>query len=139
MKKWIRSWKAKRELPEVVTDLDALLSKPVGFKFHGRIHIIAPLEVAEFLRATSAIASIEELRKAENPTEDELVDRYSNVFAVVCPTITKAMVRTMSLQQIAALFSLVLETIMGKAQVEQEKKNSLKPTGTDGPQSEQGS
>jgi hypothetical protein len=139
MRQWIRSWKSKKELPQVVTDLDALISKPVGFRFHGRIHIIPPLEVAEFLKATSAIAAIDELRTMEKLTEEDLVDRYSRCFAIVCPTVTKDLVQKMSLQQIAALYNLVLEAIMGKAQVDLEKKSSLKPTGIESPPSEQGS
>lgn len=112
---------------EVVADLDALLVKSVWFTFGGRAHKIPPLSNADFLKAMNALAELDLLRHQKRVKSiDELEAAYLGVFSVVCPTITKEDVKEMSQQQVAALMLLVQETIMGKAQVDAEKKSPLK-------------
>lgn len=108
---------------EVVTDLDAIMTRTVGFKFEGRIHKIPPLPVESFLYATNALAKIESLRKKDKLTATELLKAYEELFAIMCPTITIEHIKKMSHHQVGSLFNTILEIILGKAELTAQKKN----------------
>lgn len=113
---------SRASAPEVVSDLDALVSKPVGFRLHGRTHKIPPLKNLDFMRAVNAFAGVDLLRAKDQITDIELLEAYERVFAIMCPTVTRKQLEEMEQSQVAALFNLCCETVMGKAQVRAEKK-----------------
>lgn len=119
--------KKPKEQTEVICDLDAILSKTVAFKYNGKIYEIPPLTFQEFIRATNALAEIDILRKKEGLDEAQVLSAYDKIFSIVCPSFDRVILNTMGNQQIAALFNLVIEVIMGKATLEVEKKNTATP------------
>lgn len=130
-------WKRKSKFVkvsdlEVVSDLDSIVSKSVGFRFEGRIHEIKPLSVQEFIYAANALAACDDLlarsKKGERMTEDMLLDAYAGVFAVMTESIDRDCVARMTIAQVGALYSLVLECVMGKAVFHAEKKSTNEPT-----------
>jgi hypothetical protein len=105
----------------MVADLDALLDESISFRLHGRDHEIRPISAAEFFKFTNAYAGLSALgNKNEIPTE-QLISAYYEVFSSVCGTITKEDVRQMSIAQVGALFQLIIESVTGRAQVDQKK------------------
>lgn len=111
---------------EVVSDLDRLISKPVGFRLLGRVHAIKPMSTEQFLVVSNELGKIDSLiRRARESgvSSDYAVDRYFKLFSACIDTITKEDLNKMTYPQIAALFQLILNCVNGKAQVEEEKKN----------------
>lgn len=103
-----------------VADLDAILVEPVSFKLHGKIHIIKPLDVQQFMLLTKAIIDFQELQSKDAITPSELIDRYYSLMNGVCPSIKRKDIEDMTHQQVAALYDLVMNTITGK--IFEEKK-----------------
>lgn len=109
----------------VVTNLDAIKTRTVGFRFNGKVHKIRPLSIEKYAEATAAMAAIGELvmSKKRIKSEAQLMDAYEAIFSVICPTVKRADLEDMSVQQIGALYNTVLEHIMGRDQFEAQKKS----------------
>lgn len=130
MKSVLKKWFKRNEETEVFADLDSLVTTRVPFRFNGKAHYIKPLSVVEFAEAVNALAAIDLAIKKETLSNDEVMNAYEGIFKVVIEgqTIRRKEIESMNASQVAALYNLVLECIMGKAQVQLEKKNSSKPT-----------
>lgn len=116
----------------IVSDLDALIAEPIAFRFQGRVHEIQPISTLELVRFTNAFAALSELNgKSDTISLAELIDAYTRVISAVCPTITRAHVEDMTQAQIAALFQLVMDSVVGKAHAEpgqpEDSKKKLQP------------
>lgn len=109
----------------VVTNLDAIKSRTIGFRFNGKIHKIRPLSIEKYIEATAAMAAIGELiaSKKRITTEARVMDAYDAIFSVICPSVTRSDLENMSVQQIGALYNTVIEHIMGRDQFEAQKKS----------------
>lgn len=109
----------------VVTNLDAIKTRTIGFRFNGKIHKIKPLSIEKYAEATAAMAAIGELimSKKRIKSEAQLLDAYQAIFSVICPSVTRDDLENMSVQQIGALYNTVLEHIMGRDQFEAQKKS----------------
>lgn len=109
----------------VVTNLDAIKGRTIGFRFNGKIHKIKPLPVEKYIEATAAMAAIGELiaNKKRVRTEAELLDAYDAIFSVMCPSVSRADLEDMSVQQIGALYNTILQHVMGAEQFEAQKKS----------------
>lgn len=109
----------------VVTNLDAIKSRTIGFRFNGKIHKIKPLPVDKYIEATFAMAGIADIvaNKKKLKSESQLLDAYEGIFSILCPSVTRADLNNMSVQQIGALYNTVLEQIMGRDQFEAQKKS----------------
>lgn len=121
---------------EVISDLDALIEKPVAFKFQGRTHVIKPMTTETFFLVTQAITELEIGARGKNFTKEELIEGYIKVFSSVCDTIGKKEVESMSIAQAAALLQVVTDCITGKVHSpghpinqnsEDEKKKTVSP------------
>lgn len=112
--------KPKTEV-EVVSDLDALISKTVGFKFQDAIYGIKPLDMNEFLLVTNELAKLDALKTNKIKEVDQLLDGYQGLFDACLDK--QIDVKTMRYTQVTAVFNLILECMMGKAQLEMEKKS----------------
>lgn len=110
---------ARNDIP-VVSDLDSMIADSVPFRFAGKIHYIKPISVLEFYQYTQALGKLMELKDSEKVTGEELVDCYFNLFKSVCDTITHTDIEKMTTAQAAALFSLTIDCVSGKAHVTQE-------------------
>lgn len=110
----------------VVSDLDKMIAEPIAFRLHGKVHKIKPVSVSEFFKYTNALAALTRLKDKDAFTANDILVRYYDLIAAVCDTITYKDVEQMTHAQIAALFSIVIEAVTGKAHAsndEDEKKN----------------
>lgn len=113
---------------EIVSDLDRLISKPIGFKLHGKNHAIKPMSTEHFLVVSNELGKIDAMMKKARVTDiaqDEIVEKYFKMFSSCVDTLEKDDLNKMTYPQIAALFQLILDCVNGKAQVESEKKNLI--------------
>lgn len=111
----------------IVSDLDALIAEPIAFRFQGRVHEIQPISTLELVRFTNAWASLSELNgKSDAISVSDLVDAYTKVISAVCPSITRSHVEDMTQAQIAALFQLVMDSVVGKSHVEPDQTDDSK-------------
>jgi hypothetical protein len=109
----------------VVTNLDAIKSRTIAFRFNGKVHLIEPLSVDKYVEATAAMAAIGELitSKKRIKSEAQIMDAYDAIFSIMCPSVRRADLNDMSVQQIGALYNTVLEHVMGREQFEAQKKS----------------
>lgn len=107
---------------EIIADFDALVTQPVYFSVLGTKHEIAPLDFETFLKAMNACAALDLLRVRTDVKDSELLKAYKNVFEVMCPSVLEDF-HKLQHSQIAGIMNLVIEMVMGKAQVEAEKKS----------------
>lgn len=111
----------------IVSDLDALIAEPISFRLHGEIHSINPISTIELLRFTNAFARLKVLNETSGTLSvDDLIGAYTEVISSVCPSITRKHIESMTQSQIAALFQLVLDSVMGKAHVAPEQSDDKK-------------
>lgn len=112
----------------LVTDLDALIETPVKFRLHGKDHILNPISTINFLKVVSNLQELMELKEDEKAVEkfqtEDFINRYYNLFHVVCDTITKKDIGDMTHAQAGALVSIVVEHIQGKTHLDVEKKKN---------------
>lgn len=117
---------------DIVSDLDALIEKPIAIKLLGKIHVIKPINTATFFQVTNALAKMDAMKNEPNYTKDQLIDSYTMIFSSVCDTIGKEEIECMTQAQVGALFKIVLDTITGKAHIdaaaESEKKKTMSPS-----------
>ena len=117
----------EKEAPKqnVVLDIDSIVEQSQWVKFKGVTHEVKPIEVQEFLLLANGLAAVERLKSSAKVDTDSLVEAMFDLLYPVMPTITKDMIRSSSLAQIAALMSFVLDHINGK--MTDEKKKTLTP------------
>lgn len=111
-----------------VTDLDAIIAKPVHFQLKGKMHRLEPIVLEDFLKFTNAQAS---LMRAMSDKETklsvrELAEKITAVFASVCSTLTVDDVLGMEQAQVAALFQLVMDHVTGQVDFGDGKKKRAK-------------
>jgi len=109
---------------EIISDLDELLVREVDFRWNGKIYSISPLSMEEFTIFSNALARLELLKQGKIKSEDELARAYGDIFeAIVRPKIGYAQVKKMHYSQVVALYTKIIECVMGKTQVDYEKKS----------------
>lgn len=119
--------KTQESTAQIVSDLDALVAEPIAFRFQGKVHEIKPISTLELLKFTNAFAGLQELNgKSDAITVEELVDAYTQVISSVCPSITFEHVKDMTQAQVAALFQLVMDSVVGKAHVQPDSEDAKK-------------
>lgn len=101
---------------EILCDLDAILTRPVGFRFMGEDHDLSPVDLETFFEFTSAFHRLMNAPEGKKRTRDEINHDVTAMFQSVCPTVTLAMVSKMEIPQILALFSFIVDTVQGKTQ-----------------------
>ena len=124
----MRFWPARTQAEGPVADLDAIVADPVPFRFKGKIHILKPIELDNFLRFANAQAEIMRTTgdKESKISTEELAKRYHRVFSAVCDTITVKDVMSMEQVQIAALYQLVIDMVTGQVDMGDGKKKRQK-------------
>lgn len=119
--------KRKHQGVEVVADLDALIEKPLFFRFKEETYEIRPLSTKECLQVYAQFVNIQGLAKQDEITGKEIIDAYVELFSKVCPRFGRKQVEAMNIAQLTALYTLVIKTITGE-QHAAEKKTPLIPT-----------
>lgn len=111
-----------------ISDLDAIIVKSVPFRFKGKIHRLDPINLEDFLKFTSAQATLmtamsnQELQLSAK----DLAQKIFNVFSSVCSTLTLDDVLAMEQVQVAALYQLVLDMVTGQVDMGEGKKKRAK-------------
>lgn len=118
-----RSRKQPPEGVEVITDLDALMEKPIYFRFKGEAFKIDPMSTRDCLQTYAEFVNVQSLAKKESITGDEIITAYTELFQRVCPQFTRKHVEQLTPTQLGALYVLVIKTITGEQQA--EKKTPL--------------
>jgi hypothetical protein len=111
---------------ELIADIDALITKPIGFKLFGKHHVVAPMDMDHFFAWTEKLAAMWALNKKENAKPAELYQVYFDLINSVCPTVTMADIKKCSGAQIAAISGILFDHATGKAHTEEwQKKKRL--------------
>ena len=105
-----------------MVDLDALVTKPIPFRFGGEIHFVKPLDTAAYFTIVNEVAHLDTLRGTNSGRD--LVEGYIRLFAAACDTITPEMVWGMSQPQCIALLNLIMDAVTGRAHADIEKKKA---------------
>lgn len=110
---------------KIVVDLDELTRTSVAFRWKNRTYVIPPLELEFWLKAMNELAKLDALRAQSQLPEHQLLDAYHMLFfrMGITPELKRSEVQTMHHKQIGALVNLIAECVMGKAQVDYEKKS----------------
>jgi hypothetical protein len=111
-----------KSAPEVVSDLDALISAPVAFKFQDRTWKIKEIDTEQFLLLTENFARLDKLRTQKKITVEDLSKAYADLICDACPQMTPKVVMNMTQAQVGALLQLIIDTVTGKDQAKQLKK-----------------
>lgn len=126
MKFGLKPGRSQIQDTDLISDLDALVEKPIAFRLFGKNHVIKPITTEDFFKVTNALNSLDEMKRTGTYTEGDLIDSYAELFCSVCDTITKEDIRTkMAQPQIVALLALIIDAITGKAHQDIEKKKRL--------------
>jgi len=121
--------KAKEIKPDVkpVADLDAIIAEPIPFRFKGKIHLIKPIELEEYLKFANAQSDLMQTSEEDGSLPAKiLAEKYHRVISAVCDTISLDDVLSMSQAQVAALYQLVIDAITGQVDKGDGKKKRLK-------------
>lgn len=118
---WFRKRKNLKVSSDIVADLDAMIVENVGFKLHGKQHVIRPLTVEQFMLYAVNLSEIYSLKERNDLSASELIDKYYALISSVCSTVKRSDIEEMSQQQVSALFELIVETVTGKVFVEKKK------------------
>lgn len=120
MKIFSRLWPEKTEYKpaqllnsEAVTDLDAIISEPIEFRLHGKIHRINPLTTEQFLKVTNEYVNIQSMQKMDSLDSQEVISRYHAFISVACASITREDIEKMTQQQAGALLNLIIGLLTG--------------------------
>lgn len=114
------------ENARLIADLDALVAEPVSFRFGGQTHLIKPIDAETAAKFELARWHMMQEFKKPDLTHDEIMGLTTAPLSMVCPSITVEDVKKMNRIQIAALFKLIVEQIVGPdfQASEGEKKKS---------------
>lgn len=117
---------------EIFADLDAIVTKPRGFKLHGKIHVIDKMTTEDFINLGLAWTAFLKEQYKEKATKEDLINLFFNAVSCVCSTLTKEDIAKMNSWQFPGLYQTIIDIVVtGKPpQVETinsfEKKNPLK-------------
>lgn len=124
----LRTGKSDQRVEVVVTDLDALVSEAVSFRFGGRLFKIMPITTEIFYSFIIRVQKVFEMSDKNELTAEDIHESYFEVFKIVCEDIRFEHVKAMSVNQLAALFQLCIDTVMGKSQTsDYDLKKKLQP------------
>lgn len=111
---------------KMVTDLDRMISDPVGFRWKGKVHKIKPMNNETFLRVLNELAKMEKFSRVGSRDTQAVMHIYAGLFATVCDTITLKDVKQMSYAQVITLYREIMACVTGKAYFEGEEKKTPK-------------
>lgn len=108
---------------KVVSNLDAMVSAPVGVQLHGKIIKIRPMSTRNFAVVSAALAEMVTLKDKPDLTDADAKKLYQQLFLDVVDDLTIEDIERMETPQILALYQIILDCYGGRAQVDAEKKN----------------
>lgn len=120
----VKQSRPERPDTDIVSDLDALVAKPIAFKLGGKIRQIKPVTTIQFFTIVNRLAELEAIRTSPDVTGEKLLGIYHELFSAVCDDFTKEDVEEMTQAQCAGLMQLIMDVVTGKAHAEIEKKKN---------------
>jgi hypothetical protein len=118
---------AEAERPiSVIADLDALTQEKVGFKFHGKIHVLNPVTAEQLMEMELARVKLVTMLNARAEglvlSSDEIYQRYFDVVHPIAPTLTYAEIKSMDVMTLNSILTLVMRQLTGDPTLYQKKK-----------------
>ena len=100
----------------LVLDLDDLITKPVGFKFRGKIHRVEAVSAETFMELSESLAAAGNLISNSNGliAQEEVYNAYQRFVSVLVPDFTVSMLKEMQLPQVHALINLIIKHATGQ-------------------------
>lgn len=102
----------------LILDLDDLITKPVGFRFRGKIYRVEPVSAETFMELSQALSEAGSLLEAAKVggimAMDEVYEAYQKFVSVLVPTFTVSILKEMQLPQVHALINLIIKHATGQ-------------------------
>lgn len=108
---------------EIIADIDAVITKALGFKAFGQNHRLKPLTTETFLLYTEAMQNL--LHLPDDVKSEEVIQAYFKVVSSICDTVTMEQIKKAEKSQLAALFQVVVDHSMGKTKEIEKKKDMM--------------
>ena len=110
---------------EIVSDMDAILTRSVGFVFQKKTYVIHPIIGERFFRMANAMAEAQMLASSEKVIKDVdmLLDAYAKMFQIACPKIKRKHVAQMDQAQVSNFVNMIMMQMMGAKMLDEEKKS----------------
>ena len=99
---------------KVVRDLDAILADPVGFNLHSRVRMLKPVTSEQFLLFMQRWQNFNVWKNETEPEASKVLDRLHEMVSTVCDEISREDVSKMAIVQVAALVTLICDTVSGQ-------------------------
>ena len=132
----IRPTRADKDMSMIV-DLDDLVTRPVGFRFRGKIYRVEPVSAKTFMELSDSLAEagrLMDLAQAGSSIEEsQIYEAYQQFVSVLCPSFTIDILKDMQLPQVHALINLIIKHATGQPmrleEITEKKKMTLKLRG----------
>lgn len=119
--------------PLVITDLDALISKPIAFKFQGEIFTVKPVDTGTYLKVADGLGQLQALTSQDqaNVKREDIDQAYFNLLSNLCDDLKISHIQKMTVAQINALLRLIVRHLTGETEKymqsddSAQKKNQL--------------
>lgn len=105
----------------VIADLDAMIGEPGQIKLLGKWHTFKPMAVEDYFKSIKAMDVFFKKEDGSQVTADEMINRYYEILHPLCDTISLEDLNKLSLQQLTALFQVIVDTISGRIFGDQKK------------------
>lgn len=113
---------------KVISDLDALISQPIGFKYLGKDHIIEPMTTENYIEVCQGLYDMDIVarRKEDDPEfeKDAIYAAYFRFIHSVCKTITLEDLKKAKIAQLHALIALIIKHVKGETSPDMIEKPS---------------
>jgi hypothetical protein len=117
----------------MVVDLDDLVTRPVGFRFRGKLHRVEPVSAQTFMELSDALSEagnlLDRARAGDKLGEEAVYAAYQKFVSVLCPSFTVNLLRDMQLPQVHALINLIIKHATGQPmrleEITEKKKMTL--------------
>lgn len=117
--------KTKKKDFEIVSDIDAIVDKAIGFTLHGKDHRIEPVTTQRFFEWSSALSGLYNLKDKTDVLADDVIDAYYKAINTLCPTITKEDIKKCTQAQLSAVYGTILDHCSGRAHSDDYKKKVM--------------
>jgi hypothetical protein len=108
----------------MIVDLDDLITRPVGFKFQGKIYRVEPVSAQTFMELSDALSEAGNLLAAakagDKIAEVQVYEAYQKFVSVLVPKFTVNILKEMQLPQVHALINLIIKHATGQPMSPQE-------------------
>lgn len=123
----------KHPTVKILSDFDKMVSESVGFKFHGKVYVMKPVNVGNFMSVTLAYQGIIQMMsdrsEGKGLNDEDVYLKYFDLISPIVPEITFAEVRSMTLVVLNQLINLIYRQLAGDPSLysDVEKKKFLNP------------